>query len=48
MERPAAVLLIFPTLITFSQVFVTNGKLEKIATSLQGFPKPNAYVFVPL
>lgn len=47
-ERPAADLLIFPTLVTLSQVFVINGNLEKIATSLQGLPKPNTYVLLPL
>lgn len=47
MERPAADLLISPTLFTLSNALVTNEKLEKIATSQQGFKKPSAYVLVP-
>lgn len=37
MERPVAELWIFPTLVTLNKVFLTNEKLEKIATSQQGF-----------
>lgn len=44
MERLAADLLIPPTCVTLSNVFVTHEELEKTATGQQGFQKPNTSV----
>lgn len=48
MERPLLTYLVFPTLVTLSNAFVTNEKLEKIVTGPQGFQKSNSWVLDPL